>query len=371
MIALLRKRVHELARHLLHEHTAPSRLALAVLLGCLVGCTPFFGFHLFVCIALAWLFRLNQVVVYGAANISIPPMIPFIGFASVQLGEQLLHGRWLGLTLAEVTWKNAPQLGKAFFLDWLVGGLAVGGAAGLTAGSITYAFLARRRARREAGDPVRAAISAASRRYDGLHRKFKIYARLKYRLDPAYRTIAPLVPPGAFTVDLGSGLGMLPVVLGLLGQGRRALGVEWDASKVACGQHAAKGLAGVEVVEGDVRAFELPACDVITLVDMLHYYDPDVQRQLLERCRTALRPSGQLLIREGDRARSGGARFTRLVEKLVTRLGWNRGPAVRFRPLADLRANLETLGFSVRVDEVAGRLHPGNVLLIAQKPVEL
>jgi SAM-dependent methyltransferase len=190
---------------------------------------------------------------------------------------------------------------------------------------------------------------------------------MKYVMDPVYRAIAERVPAGAFTVDLGTGLGMLPVVLGLLGEKRRALGVEWDAAKVACGRHAARGLDGVDVTDGDVRAFELPACDVITLVDMLHYYDAAAQRDLLARCREALRPTGRLLIREGDRGRTGGARLTRLVEAVVTRLGWNRGPQVRFRPVVELIADLEALGFRVAVADVAGRLHPGNVLLVAER----
>jgi hypothetical protein len=98
---------------------------------------------------------------------------------------------------------------------------------------------------------------------------------------------------------------------------------------------------------------------------MLHYWDAETQRALFARCRAALGSGGRLLLREGDPARRGGARFTRAVEALVTRLGWNRGPRVRFRPLDELRAELEALGFVVRVDEVAGRMHPGNVLLVA------
>jgi SAM-dependent methyltransferase len=187
---------------------------------------------------------------------------------------------------------------------------------------------------------------------------------MKYVMDPCYRAIAPLVPPGAFAVDLGAGLGMLPVLLGVLGDGRRALGIEWDAAKVACGVHAARDLGGVEVVEGDARTATIPACDVITLVDMLHYWDADAQRALLARCRAALRPGGRLVVREGDPSRRGGARWTRAVEAVVTRLGWNRGPQVRFRPVDELRADLEALGFRVRVDEVAARTHPGNVLLV-------
>jgi SAM-dependent methyltransferase len=183
-------------------------------------------------------------------------------------------------------------------------------------------------------------------------------------MDPCYRAIAPLVPAGSFAVDLGSGLGMLPVLLGVLGDGRRALGIEWDASKVACGVHAARGLTDIRVVEGDARSAELPPCDVITLVDMLHYWDDEAQRAILQRCRAALRPGGRLLVREGDPARRGGARFTRTIEAVVTRLGWNRGPQVRFRPVDELRADLEALGFRVRVDEVAAKTHPGNVLLV-------
>ncbi|MCB9785708.1 MAG: DUF2062 domain-containing protein [Deltaproteobacteria bacterium] len=369
MIRALHKRVHQLWLHLLHEHTEPSRMAAAVFLGCVVGCTPLFGLHLWVCVALAWLFRLNQIVVYAAANISIPPLAPFIGFAAVQLGERLLHGRWMALELAEFTWQNAPSLAAAFFVDWLVGGTLLGAAVGLVAGALTWGALSARRARRRLqDDPAHAAIVAASARYRGLRNQFRVYAHMKYRMDPCYRAIAALVPPGAFTVDLGTGLGMLPVLLGQLGAGRRALGVEWDAPKAEAARRVASELPGVDIVEADVREFEPPACDVISLVDVLHYYDAPAQRTLLARCRAALGPGGRLLIREGDRDRRGGARLTRFIERASTRLGWNRGPSVQFRAGADLRVDLESLGFSVRTAEVAGTLHPGNLLLIADLP---
>jgi hypothetical protein len=146
---------------------------------------------------------------------------------------------------------------------------------------------------------------------------------------------------------------------------RRALGVEWDAQKAAAGARAATGIAGVEIVGGDARTHAIPPCDVITIVDVLHYYEVEAQRALLRRCRDALAANGRLLIREGDGARRGGSRFTRAIEALVTKLGWNRGPQVRFRPIVELEEDLRALGFTVRRDEVAGALHPGNVLLEA------
>jgi uncharacterized protein (DUF2062 family)/SAM-dependent methyltransferase len=362
----LRQQLRDLFNHLLHEHTAPSRLAAAVLVGCIVGCTPFFGLHIVLCVTLAWLLGLNQLVVYGAANLSIPPLVPFIGFASVQLGEQIRHRQWLNLSRADFELGRLRGTATAFFADWLVGGVALGAAIGLVAGALVWLVLTQRRKQVRGRDPVMGAIATAQRRYDGLHPRFKWYARMKYVMDPCYRAIVPHVPPGAFAVDLGSGLGMLPVLLGVLGEGRRALGVEWDEAKVACGVHARRGLDGVDVVAGDARSFALPPCDVITLVDVLHYWDAKTQHGILERCKNALRGGGRLLVREGDPERQCGARWTRAVEKLVTRLGWNRGPAVRFRPIGELRAELEALGFAVRVDEVAARTHPGNVLLVAE-----
>jgi uncharacterized protein (DUF2062 family) len=363
----IRKRIRAFADLLLHEHTAPGRVAAAIFVGAVVGCTPIFGLHIVACIALAYLFRLNKIIVYGAANLSIPPMVPILGFTSVQLGERILHGRWLALHRADFALKNVKTLARTFFVDWTVGGIVLGATVGLVAGGITWAIMSARNARKlRTADAIGAAIDVARRRYDGLHPRFKWYARMKYVMDPCYRAIAALVPPGAYTVDLGSGLGMLPVLLGVLGDGRRALGVEWDRSKVDCGLRAARDLPDVQIVEGDARAADLPACDVITLVDMLHYWDDEAQRALLSRCRAALKPGGRLLVREGDPARRGGARFTRAVESVVTRLGWNRGPQVRFRDVAALRADLESLGFTVRIDEVAARTHPGNVLLVCE-----
>lgn len=361
----LRGRLRALWGLLLREHTQPGRVAAAVLLGCVVGCTPLFGLHLPLCLVLALLLRLNKLVVYGAANISIPPLVPFLGLASVQLGELALRGRPLWLTAADFRGAALRQTAGRFFSAWLVGGALLGLLIGGAAALVVYLALRRRDASAE--DPVDAALQRATARYQGLHPRYAIYARMKYRMDPCYRAIAARVAPGASVVDLGTGLGMLPLLLGELGQGRAALGIEWDAGKAEAGQRAALGLLGVHIQQGDLRAAALPACDVVTLVDVLHYYDPAGQRETLARAAAALQPGGLLLVREGDGARRGGARWTRLVERAMVRLGWNRGPGVRFRPLAELVADLRALGLSVEWDDTAGRLHPGNVLLQARK----
>jgi uncharacterized protein (DUF2062 family) len=52
-----------------------------------MGIFPIWGFQLLVGIPLAVLFRLNKVLFITAANISIPPMIPFIIYLSLLTGS--------------------------------------------------------------------------------------------------------------------------------------------------------------------------------------------------------------------------------------------------------------------------------------------
>jgi uncharacterized protein (DUF2062 family) len=353
-------------RRLLDAHATPGRLAFAVFVGVVLGSTPLFGFHFLLCIAVAWLLRLNQVTVYMAANISVPPMVPLLGYASVEVGERLLHGRWLPLAVADFRSTPLPALLGRFYVDWLVGGLVVGSAIGVVLASGVY-VLARRRQRR-AAEPLYRLIVESARRYAGAPRPLRVYAWFKYRLDPSYRRIVPLIPEESLTVDLGTGLGMLPVALGLLGGGRRAIGVDWDEAKLAAGRLAGAGLEGIELVVGDLRTFELPVCDAITLVDVLHYYSAEIQREILARSAAALRPGGQLLIREGDTRAGRTAAWTRGLEALAVRLGWNRGEGTtRFRAITLLVEELRALGLEVEHEAAAGKLHPGNVLIRARR----
>lgn len=380
MLRRLRAKTAELAKLLVQQHTGPLRVSAALLCGCVVGCTPPLGLHFVLCAALAVLLRLNLPIMYAAANISIPPMIPLIGWASVELGTYVQRGHGVALTRADFTRESLPTLVQVLFWAWLRGGLILGAGIGLLAGTIAYVALKRRQARtaEQPPDPpqkkapegpsdISQALFQAAELFHSTHPRFRHYARAKYRLDPCYRALCARIPDGATVVDLGCGLGMLPIALALSGRGRRIVGVDWDAAKLEAGRTAAAGLSQVTLTRADAREFALPPCDAVTLVDVLHYYDAPVQTALLAKAAAALRPGGQIFVRETDPARGGGARLTRFFERLMVRLGWNRGPGVRYRPLAELRGDLERLGFRVEHVELAGATHPGNVLFCAQK----
>jgi len=74
-----------------HEAIKPEesnmRKAVSLGFGVFMGIFPIWGFQLLVGIPLAILMRLNKILFIAAANISIPPMIPFIIYASFLVGQ--------------------------------------------------------------------------------------------------------------------------------------------------------------------------------------------------------------------------------------------------------------------------------------------
>ena len=56
-----------------------------------------------------------------------------------------------------------------------------------------------------------------------------------------------------------------------------------------------------------MRTAVLPACDLVVILDVLHYVDPAAQAGVLRRVLDALAPGGRLLLRIGDAVRCGPA----------------------------------------------------------------
>ncbi|GAB3655193.1 DUF2062 domain-containing protein [Hymenobacter agri] len=111
-----------------------GRKALAVAFGVFMGIVPLWGFQLAVAIPAAFALRLNRYLVVLAANISLPPMIPFILYMSYLAGG-LVVARPLHLASAEgLTLASIHQN----FVQYFVGAWLLAGAAAALAGAATY-----------------------------------------------------------------------------------------------------------------------------------------------------------------------------------------------------------------------------------------
>ncbi|MFB2120397.1 DUF2062 domain-containing protein [Parapedobacter sp. 2B3] len=75
---------------LLHSDDTPLKKASSVALGVWVGLSPFWGFHTLLVLFLAVVLRLNKLIAFAFSNVSLPPLIPFIIYACLQIGTALL-----------------------------------------------------------------------------------------------------------------------------------------------------------------------------------------------------------------------------------------------------------------------------------------
>jgi SAM-dependent methyltransferase len=220
------------------------------------------------------------------------------------------------------------------------------------------------------------------------------FARGKLGRDPVFRGMLERgdLPAAARVVDIGCGQGLLASLLHHCAQLQARGG--WPAAwPVAAAAHA---YTGIELMQRDVaraqaaigslplaprfvcadmREAALPPCDVVVILDVLHYVDHAAQQQLLARVREALRAGanraqrsaghGRLLLRVGDAASTRGFAVSQWVDRVVTTVRGHRVPPTWGRPLAAWVALLQELGFTVRSVPMSQGTPFANVLLVA------
>ncbi|HXN16167.1 MAG TPA: class I SAM-dependent methyltransferase, partial [Usitatibacter sp.] len=189
-----------------------------------------------------------------------------------------------------------------------------------------------------------------------------------------------LVPAGARVLDLGCGQGVLAALLlaaaerhaqGAWPAGwpapprpRELRGIELMPREVERARAAAGRLA--EFVCGDIRSTDFGQADVLVILDVLHYLDYAAQADVLRRVRAALGKGGVLLLRVGDRSGSLRFRITMAVDRAVMALRGHRLERLYCRPLAEWKAELAALGFSVAAIPMSAGTPFANVLLVAR-----
>lgn len=313
----LRSRLRRLVYGLRTEGGGRGREAAAIGVGVFIGCSPFYGFHLILCIAVSTLFRLNRLKTYLAANISIPLVAPWLLLAELQTGALIRRGTLHPLSIAAIQRTGAVVIG----LDVLIGSLVVGGVLAALAAWGTFAL-----ADREAGDDRFAElVRRASERYAESSITAWEFARGKLRFDPIYRALVcggllGQQRTGGTLIDIGCGQGL---TLAALSEARayarsraspadaalpvfdRLIGVELRPRVAAIAAQALRGDA--EIVAADARGVGMEPAEAVLFFDVLHMMPPDAQDALIASAASALTPRGVIVIREADAG--GGWRF--------------------------------------------------------------
>lgn len=111
--------------------------AISIGLGVFIGIAPLWGLQSFLSIFLAITFRLNKVLAFTFSNVSIPPMIPIIVFASLQLGYYLVPHGTKDIILDEYSIASM----SAHLVQYLVGSIVLASVMSVLFGTVSYVLL--------------------------------------------------------------------------------------------------------------------------------------------------------------------------------------------------------------------------------------
>ena len=78
--------------NVLESGDSNTKKALSIALGVFIGIAPLWGLQTVTVLFLAYVFRLNKLIAFAFSNVSIPPAIPFIIFASLKMGSFFVPG---------------------------------------------------------------------------------------------------------------------------------------------------------------------------------------------------------------------------------------------------------------------------------------
>jgi uncharacterized protein (DUF2062 family) len=357
------------------EGVGPAREAVAIGLGVFIGCSPLYGFHLLLCLAVGTCFGLNRLKMYLAANISNPFMAPLLILTELQTGAWFRRAQLHALTLDTV--RNVDPW--TFGADLVVGSLVVGSVLGVMSGTATYVLA------RAGDDPWFAVLMRrAADRYVLTGVTAWEFARGKLRGDPLYRTVLAdcTLPSGGLLVDVGCGQGLMLALLsecelawraGIWPPSRpappmfdRLVGIETRPRVAAIAREALGDAAAI--IEGDARTTVPHGSRVVLFFDVLHMMPAADQDRLLAATAEALEPGGMILVREADAG--AGWRFSTVragnVAKAV--LTGNRRQTFHFRTAEEWATRFAQLGFTVNVRGTGVGTPFANVLFALTRP---
>jgi len=123
---------------ILRTKDSTPKIVASVMMGIFMGIVPIWGWQLVAAFSLAHILRLNKVIVIVTANISIPPLIPFIFYFSYITGGLILgHGFDNSLKGNKI---NFEFIGNNLF-QYITGGIAFAVILALVFGLITFILL--------------------------------------------------------------------------------------------------------------------------------------------------------------------------------------------------------------------------------------
>ncbi len=196
----------------------------------------------------------------------------------------------------------------------------------------------------------------------------RLYLTIKLKICPVL-AVETYIPRRGTIVDLGCGNGLM-AALGMLGsEERRIRGFDLDPKKVAAAGRLKARWPSLNFEVADLTAMNFPACDAVTIVDVLYLIPRIQQDAILRNCYRSLRPGGRLVLKEMDTRPRWKYAWNLFQETLAVKIiGFTLGSRFYFRSRDDFRNALRGFGFEVRVINLDAHFWYPHTLYLCRKP---
>lgn len=112
------------------------KISLAIGWGIFCGIIPIWGYQMIFAAISAYILKLNKVIALIFSNISIPPMIPFILYGSMKIGD-IIYPSDITISLDSITLESV----YTSLLQYIIGSIALAILSGLAISLLSYLFL--------------------------------------------------------------------------------------------------------------------------------------------------------------------------------------------------------------------------------------
>lgn len=127
---MLKKKIKDAVAGLMFafkSHNDPHEIASGVAIGCFIAILPLYGLHTVLCVlAMIIIPKVNKLSILLGTNVSLPPTLPTITWASYDMGRLLLgHEHYAPLSWEYIKTFNMSKIGE-FYYPLFMGSLVLG-----------------------------------------------------------------------------------------------------------------------------------------------------------------------------------------------------------------------------------------------------
>jgi 2-polyprenyl-3-methyl-5-hydroxy-6-metoxy-1,4-benzoquinol methylase len=126
------------------------------------------------------------------------------------------------------------------------------------------------------------------------------------------------VPKKGYLLDIGTGFGLLPLLLGMQAKKLDIVAIDLDDRRIGFAKKASKNFQNIQFKTGRIDTLKLPTTfTTVTIIDVLYLLPKAEKIKIIRKTRRLLKPGGLVFIKINNRSLNLTYFFTWLQEKIT------------------------------------------------------